>query len=66
MARQHPSEFFGIAGLMDDDVAHRPGLTPGARFGASPLHGLGERRELGEALGVDGVHTFIGTPQVVR
>jgi len=27
---QHPGQFLGVSGLMDDDVADRPGFAPGA------------------------------------
>ena len=37
---QHPGEFFGVAGLMDDDVADRPGFTPAAGVGAALLDGV--------------------------
>jgi hypothetical protein len=37
---QHPGEFFGVAGLMDDDVADRPGFTPAAGVGAPLLDGV--------------------------
>jgi hypothetical protein len=38
MRAQHPGEFLGVSRLMDDDVAHRPGFTPGAGVGPALLH----------------------------
>jgi hypothetical protein len=38
---------------MDNDVAHRPGLTPGAGIGSTLLHRICERLPFGESVGID-------------
>jgi hypothetical protein len=49
---EHPREFLGVAGLMDDDVADGPRLAPRSRVGAPPLDGFGEGRPFRKAVSV--------------
>ena len=50
---QHPGQFLGVSGLMDDDVAHRPGFAPGAGVGAALLHRICERLPFRESVVID-------------
>jgi hypothetical protein len=53
MRAQYPGEFLGVSRLVDDDVAHRPRLTPGTGVRATALHGVDEWLPLWESVVVD-------------
>ena len=53
---EYPGEFFGVSGLVNDDVAHRPRFTPGAAVGTALLHRIDKRLPLGKSFVVDVVH----------
>ena len=50
---QHPGQFLGVSGLMDDDVADRPGFAPGACIGSALLYRVKEQLPLGESVSID-------------
>lgn len=43
---EHPDQLLGIAGLVHQDVANRPGLAPGSVIGPPRLHGMREDLQL--------------------
>ncbi|CDO90103.1 hypothetical protein AWC29_27305 [Mycobacterium triplex] len=60
MRAQYPGELLGVAGLMDDDVAHGPGFTPGTGVGSTLLHRVDKRLPFRESVGIDGVLHGLG------
>jgi hypothetical protein len=53
MRAQHAGELLGVSGLMDDDIAHRPGFTPGTCVRTALLHRIKEGLPLRESVVVD-------------
>ena len=53
MGAQHPGELFGVSGLMDDEVMHRPRFTPGTGIGSALLHRVYKGLPFGESVSVD-------------
>ena len=53
VSAEHSGELLGVPGLMDNDVAHRPGFTPGAGVGPVLLQRLRERPPLRKSVFVD-------------
>jgi hypothetical protein len=59
---QYSGEFLGVAGLMGDDVAHRPGFTPGTGIGPALLHRIDKGLPFGESVIVDLSSHATGVP----
>src|SRR5262249_10159585 len=61
---EHADELVGVAGVMDQDIAHCPTVAPGAGVGAAGLHGVGEPFPLRHRL-VDAGRNHHGLPRGV-